>query len=242
MFACLAATLLAAPATTGAFLSDSTVATDNSLVTGTLDVTLSEVGPATENSTTDDQSVDTARATWLDPSHEDAGGDQGDVVNNTLRIGAGGSSLAVQRVNLTVTYVENDSDGTEANADATARSMVVETATYRGRDLVGTAIVDENGNGYVDLADMTLGDSADNLSTLQGFGAASGANLTLAIDGDTSAFRGAPDPGGGPGGGGTGGGSGGAAGEGIEFTLTVRCSGAGFVDDDQSTANVIIYG
>lgn len=236
VFACLGAVLLAAPGTSGAFLSDTEQATDNSVAAGTVDVKLSEVGPATENSTTDDQSVDTATATWLDSEHEDAGGGRDDVVNNTLQIEDGASSRSIGRVNLTVTYAENDSDGPEGNADVTARSMVIETLTYRDQDLVGSVVVDENGNGHVDLEDLTLGDTADNLSTLEGFGSSTGAGLTLAINGEVSAFQGAPDPGGGPGGG-----SGGASGEGIEFTVIVRCTGGGFSDADRSTDNVVIH-
>lgn len=221
--ACLGALLLVGPATTGAFLFDIDASTANPLTVGTLDTKLSEVGAATEDSTTDDQSVDTATDTWEDQELSAGALVINDVVNNTLRINNSKSDYAVETVNVTVSYVENDSDGTSGNPDNTSSTLVVTSLEYQNTELVGSEVVDENGNGEVDVQDLTMGDTAANLSTLDGMTAGGSADLTLVIEGNRALL----DL---------------STGDGVDFTLKVRSTGAGFTDRDQSLNNTIIYG
>ena len=217
--------LLAHPGgVTAAFVFDLDTSGANPVAGGTLDTKLTEVGPATRDGTTDEAGEDGIEDTWQDLEHDSVLSPDA-AVNNTVRIDNTGSSLDADRVNVTVTYVENDSEGsltsgTTGNADETARTLVVESLTYKDTDRLGSEVVDENDDGDVDLEDLTLGETASNLSQLSGLTASGTADLRIVIDGD-SGLVGSDD--------------------GLDITVTITARAGGFEDADKSRNNTIIY-
>ena len=166
-----------------ALVTDTDASAQNTIEGGTLDLKLSEIGPATRDSTTDETRADVVTDTWEDLSHDETVDPE--PVNNTLMLNNSNSSVDADRVNVSVSYTENDTSlGTSGNPDATARTIRILEFTYAGTDLVGTEITDENGNGRVDLEDLTLGDTEQNLTTLSGVAAGNAAALTISFDGD----------------------------------------------------------
>lgn len=211
------------PATTAALLEDRERSNENAVAGGTLDVALSEVGAGTEDSTLDETDDDTLDETWKDLSHEPTLG-ASDAVDNTVRIDNGRSSLAASRVNVTVSYTEDDGLlGIDGNADGTARTLVIDSLEYGNTELVGTEVVDENGNGHVDLEDLTLGTTAANLSDLDGIAVDGTVDLRLVVDGSRQLLDGV------------------GAEDGVDITVTVRAESPTFVDTDRSTGNTIRY-
>lgn len=211
--------LLHPVAMTSAFVLDQDASGQNTVSGGMLDAKLSEIGPATEGSTLDEQTQDSIEETWKDTSHRDS-----DDVNNTVRINNTRSSLDASRVNVTVSYVESDGAlGSSGNGDETARTYVIRSVEYRNTELVGSEIVDENGNGVVDLEDMTLGETATNLTHLSGVAAGATADLHLSIDGNPGLLV---SPG---------------SEDGLNITVTIRSESSGYADRDVSQNNVIRY-
>lgn len=202
----------------GAYLADDAAAGGN-VAGGVLDVKLAETGPATRDGTVDESRADALHRTWADYDHSALGGDS---VTNTVALNATGD-VAVTTVNLTVSYAENDSDGGDGDPTETARTMEVANATYGGTDLTASVIADENGNGRIDAADLTLGSTAGNLSALSGFGAGESVSLEITLSGDADLLSGVD------------------AGDGIDLELTVRGETSSYVDRDESTNNTIRY-
>ena len=204
-----------------ALFTDGDASTANTVAAGTLDLKLSEVGPATQDSTTDETMEDAVADTWEDLSHDETHGEP--PVNNTLRLDNARSSLDVNRVNATVSYAENDTMlGTSGNADETARTIRIVEFAYDGTDLVGSKITDENGNGRVDLEDLTLGDTRRNLSSLSGVASGSSVDMAVSFEGDRALLTGV------------------GGGDGIDIGIEVRAH-ASFVDRDVSRNNTIRY-
>ena len=221
--ACLGMLLAHPGGVTAAFVFDLDTSGANPVAGGTLDTKLTEVGPATRDGTTDEAGEDGIEDTWQDLEHDSVLSPDA-AVNNTVRIDNTGSSLDADRVNVTVTYVENDSSlGTPGNADETARTLVVESLTYKNTDLLGSEVVDENDDGNVDLEDLTLGETASNLSQLSGLTASGTADLRIVIDGDSGLL------------GLTG------SGDGLDITVIITARAGGFEDADKSRNNTIIY-
>jgi hypothetical protein len=222
--ACLGMLLAHPGGVTAAFVFDLDTSGANPVAGGTLDTKLTEDGPATQDGTTDEAGEDGIEDTWQDFEH-DSPLSSDTAVNNTVRIDNTGSSLDADRVNVTVTYVENDSEGslTSGNADETARTLVVESLTYKDTDRLGSEVVDENNDGDVDLEDLTLGQTASNLSQLSGLTASGTADLRIVIDGD----RGLLSPVG--------------SDDGLDITVTITARAGGFEDADKSRNNTIIY-
>lgn len=208
------------PPTTGAFLTDTDASAQNAVRGGTVDLKLNETGPASHDSTTDEHGVDVVHDTWEDLDHSTDGSS---VVNNTLAVNNSASSLAVDTVNVSVSYSENDTDlGTGGNPDDTATTIGVEAFVYNGTDLVGTELTDLNGNGKVDVNDLTSGTNAENLSALSGVGAAESVSLTVRFSGSAGLLD---SP----------------SGDGIDITLAVCGERASFVDRDTATNATIRY-
>lgn len=202
-----------------AFVADTDASTGNTVEAGVLDLALTEAGPATQESTTDESGADLVTDTWEDTSHTDS-----DTVNNTLVLENNRSSLAAG-VNVTVSYAERDGSlGTAGNADNTSRTVKVVEFVYDGTDLVGTEIADENGNGRVDVEDLTLGETATNLSSLPPIAAGGTANLTIALDGNVALLDGVGSD------------------DGVDIRFDVRAEASSFGDPDRSADNTIVYG
>lgn len=221
--ACLGMLLAHPGGVAAAFVFDLDTSGANPVAGGTLDTKLTEVGSATQDGTTDEAEEDGIEDTWQDLEHDSALSSD-TAVNNTVRIDNTGSSLDADRVNVTVTYVENDSSlvtsGTTGNADETARTLVVESLTYKDTDRLGSEVVDENNDGDVDLEDLTLGQTASNLSQLSGLTASGTADLRIVIDGDSGLVR---------------------SGDGLDITVTITARAGGFEDADKSRNSTIIY-
>lgn len=222
--ACLGMLLAHPGGVTAAFVFDLDTSGANPVAGGTLDTKLTEVGPATQDGTTDEAGEDGIEDTWQDLEHDSALSSD-TAVNNTVQINNTDSSLNADRVNVTVTYVENDSEGslTSGNADETARTLVVESLTHKGTELVGSEVVDENGNDNVDLEDLTLGETATNLSRLSGIAATTTADLRVSLNGGAGLLSGV------------------SGGDGVTITITVQAENAGFADADVSGSNTIRY-
>jgi type II secretory pathway pseudopilin PulG len=217
----LAAAIATAP-TTVAHYTDTETSFDNPVAATVLDLKLSEVGPATEDSTTDETGADFVDATWAD-SNQHGGLLVNDPVENTLRIDNSNSAGAADSIGIDVTYVEADDGGTTDNVDDTASTMVLDAFSYGGTSLLGTEITDENGNGDYDVEDLTLGQTASNLSQLSGLTAAGTADLRIIID-DNSGLLGPI-----------------GSGDGLDITVTVTARAGGFKDADESKNTTIIY-
>lgn len=210
-----------APATAVALLADTDVSGNNGVDGGVLDLKLSEVGAATQDSTADEQSADAIADTWEDRSHATDGSD---TVENAVALNNSESSVAADRVNVTVSYVENDTDlGSGGNAYKTARTIEVTTFTYDGAELVGTELTDVNGNGIVDAEDLTNGTNAENLSSLSGVAAGETVTLEVGLSGKSGLLDSV------------------GSGDGIDVEVRVRIHAGGFAETDPSTDNTVIY-
>lgn len=202
----------------GAYLADDAAAGGN-VAGGVLDVKLAETGPATQDGTVDESRADALRRTWADYDHAALGGDS---ATNAIALNTTGD-VAVTTVNLTFSYAENDSGSGDGNPTKTARTMEVANATYGGTDLTASVIADENGNGRLDVEDLTLGSTAENLSTLSGFGAGENVSFELTVSGDADLLSGVD------------------TGDGIDIGLTVRGETSSYADRDESVNNTIRY-
>lgn len=223
VIAVVAVLALPVPAPTNAWSTDAEVSRQNTLHGGTHDITLSEVGAGTEGSTTDEQQQNSISQTWVDLNHDPTSGDN-DPVNNTVRINTSTSSIGADRVNVTVDFSESDGSlGTAGNPDNTARTLVVDTLEYKSVGLIGVEVVDENGNGHVDIDDLTLGNTSTNLTHLDGIAVGSTADLHLVIDGKRSLLSGVGED------------------DGLTIRVTIRGESPTFVDPDTSTNNTIRY-
>lgn len=217
---CVAVGLSIPPATTAAFLGDRGVSGQNRAHGGTLDVKLDETGPANQDSTTDESGADVVHDTWEDLDHSTDGSD---VVNNTLAVNNTASSLDARTVNVSVSFAENDTSlGTGGNANDTATTIGVEAFVYDGTDLVGTDLTDQNGNGKVDVSDLTFGSNAANLSALSGVGSTDSVSLTVRFSG-TAGLLDSP------------------SGDGIDLSFAVRGTRASLVDEDTAVDSTIRY-
>lgn len=149
----------------------------NTLQSGSFDGKLTEIGPATENSTTDETDADQIRDTWEDHSHTNG---SVDMVNNTIDIANPDTVFRVQKLNITVSYVENDSAllGND-NAQETAQSMNVSEFRYNGTSYKEN-ITDVNNNGGKDIDDL-----ARSTVTLEGIAATENTSLKFSIAGDS---------------------------------------------------------
>jgi hypothetical protein len=218
----LTAAIATAP-TTVAHYTDTETSFDNPVAATVLDLKLSEVGDPTED-TTDETGADLVDATWADSNHDtDVFGIGNDPVENTLRIDNRNSSVAADSIGIDVTYVEADDGGTADNVDYTASTMVLDALSYSGTSLLGTEIADENDNGEYDVEDLTLGQTASNLSHLSGLSASGTADLRIIIDGN-SGLLGLI-----------------GSGDGLDITVTVTARAGGFADADESRNNTVIY-
>lgn len=156
---------------------------DAQLGAGSFDVQLSEVGPATADSTTDQHDATDVEDTWEDYSHPtDATGE----VTNTLQLELTEASSAANYVTLDVAYRQNDtvSESTD-DGNATAKTLEVVRFEYDGTELTGSRIEDANGNGIVDLHDAARAD----LDGLDGFAPGEPVALTITLRGDASRHR-----------------------------------------------------
>lgn len=209
----------APPPQSGAFLSDTGTATDNPVTGGVLDPKLIEAGPATQGGTTDEGPADSVGDTWEDRDHDPLGSDN---VSNTLTLDTAASSLAVDRVDFGVSYVENDSGGSAGNLEATARTVEVTEVTYGGTDLT-TALDDTNGNSRLDLQDLA-NESDDELANRSGIAVGATANFSLTLSGSAGLLSGV------------------GSGDGVDITVEVRFAGDGYAERDGSHNNTIRYG
>ena len=207
----------------GATFNDAETVDGGTVEGGVLDLKLSEVGPATRGSTTDEQGRDAVERTWVDTSHGIL--TMPTTLRNTLVIDNTHSSLAAERVGISVSYNESDGPLTlGGNADATARTLVLERFSYDGTGLLDSHVGDENGNGYLDVEDLTLGSTARNLTSLPGISAGDSAPLRIEIAGDRGLLGLVEGS------------------DGIDLTFTVAGRTAQFEDSDVSTSNTIRYG
>jgi hypothetical protein len=216
----LAAAIATAP-TTVAHYTDTETSFDNPVAATVLDLKLSEVGDPTED-TTDETGADLVDATWADSNHDD-GLLANDQVENTLRIDNSNSAVAADSIGIEVTYVEADDGSMDGDVDDTASTMALAALSYSGTSLLGTEIADENDNGEYDVEDLTLGQTASNLSHLSGLSASGTADLRIIIDGN-SGLLGLI-----------------GSGDGLDITVTVTARAGGFADADESRNNTIIY-
>lgn len=204
-----------------ALLANTGVANQNPIHGGALDLKLSERGPATQDSTTDEISADVVSDTWEDRTHNTLGTDN---VSNTLEVDNSASTLAANVVNITISYTENDSDANDGNAVNTSRTLEVTAFSYAGNDLTDTELTDQNGNGRLDVDDLTRGSNAENLSTLTGIAAGQTAQVTFAVSGSTGLISGV------------------GSSDGVDITVELRVQTRSFADIDHSTNNTIQYG
>lgn len=208
-----------APPGSSAFLTDASTVGGNTAQIGTFDAALSEEGPHTENSTVDEQSVDEARDTWEDYSHEN---ESVDPVNNTLRIENPSTTYDTDHVNITFTYAQNDSGVNDLVDDSTetAKSLNVSVLEYGGTDLLSQRVTDTNGNGALDVDDV----AAANLSRLGGISAGGNKTLTMSVSGDSTSNNNV------------------AGGDGIDFLVEIElATRTSWRDTDRSTDNTIQY-
>lgn len=202
----------------GAFVMNTATAEDNAVQLSTLDAALSEIGPATENSTTDETSEHEIRKTWVDYSHQNQSTDP---VNNTVRIENQNPSAA-SHLNITVSYAQNDSGVNDVVDDSveTASSLNVSVLEYNGTDLLAERVTDANGNGALDLDDVANA----NLTRLSGIPPGQNVTLVMSISGDSSQNDNV------------------AGGDGVEITITIELVGKpSWRDSDRSVENTIQY-
>lgn len=205
--------LVHAPPAVFAFSQDSDYSLQNFLQGGSFDGNLTEVGPATENSTTDEGNADQIRDTWEDYSHKNGSVDP---VNNTIEIGNPNTTFTVREVNVTASYTENDTTLNNLNAVSTAKTMNITMLRYNGTN---QTIKDANNNGRADLDDLS-----QITLTLDGVPANETVPLTLAIAGDATQDSGI------------------GGNDGIDFTLQLTLVvDPSWRDADESTQNTIQY-
>lgn len=222
--AALAAIVVAvlAPTTTVALLADADTGGNNGASGGVLDLKLSEVGNPTQDGTVDERMADAVTDTWEDRSHAIDGSE---AVENALALNNSASSVAANRVDVTVRYAENDTDlGNGGNSDETASTVEVTRFAYDGTDLVGTELTDQNGNGIVDVADLTTGANAENLSSLSGLVAGETVELSVSLSGKADLLL-----------------DGVGSGDGIDIELGIRVRAGGFAETDPSKNNTVRY-
>lgn len=201
-----------------AFFADTTSADVGTVGAGVLDLKLTETGPATRGSTTDETQRDAVHDTFEDLKHD------GSPVKNTLRVDNTQSSLDAEQVGLVVTYAENDgSGGRKGNAKNTAQTIRLTRFSYQGTNLLNTAVGDENANGRLDVADLTLGQTKQNLATLSGVQAGGTADLIVELSGDKSLMTKVKKN------------------DGVDITFEIAGSAGSFTDEDTSTSNTIRY-
>ncbi len=208
------------PVLTAAYFHDVDSAANNTVSGGVVDPKLSEAGPATQNSTTDESGTDAVRDTWEDLMHPTDGSQN---VNNTVELSTTDSMLDVSSVNVTVSYAENDSGGTGGNGDSTASTVEVVSLVYNGSELVGSELTDQNGNGIVDVEDLTNGSNADALSSLNGIPAGGNRSLHVSLSGKATLLDGV------------------TMGDGLDVTVTFRAERSSYVDEDRSSNNTVLY-
>lgn len=212
--------VVAPPLASGASFADVTYAGANTVDGGTIDVKLAEVGPASAESTTDESGADVVRETWGDTTHDTLGNDN---VSNTLLLDNAESSAAASRVNVTVTFVENDSDANEGNELETARTIEVLEFEHNGTDLTAETLTDQNSNDRLDVEDLTLGSNAENLSSLPGMGPDESQDLRAVFSGSADFLSGV------------------GSGDGIDVTVAIQVRGRGYSEADESRGNAIQY-
>ena len=217
----IVATLSAVPFhQTGAQFVDSDTA-DERISGGVMDPILAQVGPATADGDTTQRDADAVTVTWADYDHDVNGGDN---VSNTLELSNENATIDANALNLTVSYVENDtSDGMSGTAESTAQTIIVEEFVYGGTDLAETTLLDENGNGRLDLDDLTMADNDGNLSSLSGIEAGTARNLTIALSGRAELLDIV------------------GSGDGIDFAVEIRAVNGSVGDDDAARRNTIQY-
>lgn len=187
---------------------------------GVLDLKLSEVGPATRSSTTDETQRDAVTDTFENPRY-------GLIpVENTLQVDNTKSSLPADQISLRVTYTESDRTVNLINVgpQTTARTLTLATFTYQGTNLLGTVVQDENGNDQYDVDDLTSGQTRTNLAALPGIQAGGTADIRIEITRNTGLIGGISE-----------------GGDGIDMELQIEGSATSFTDSDSSTSNTIRY-
>lgn len=188
---------------------------------GVLDLKLSEVGPATAASTTDDTQRDTVRDTFEDLTYVSSDTLQ---IGNTLRVENTASSLPIEQISVVVSYTESDGVvGQSGNANATARTISIDQFTYNDMNLLNTIIQDENGNGRIDIEDLTLGGTKQNLTAISSLQAGDTADLTITLSGDVMAAESIGSE------------------DGLNITIQLQGSTRSFTDRDTSINNTIRY-
>lgn len=215
------AALLAVPPVVAQFI-DTESAEQGTIEGDVLDLKLSEEGPATRGGTTDELQENEVTRTLRDTDHGRLFSST--PAGNTLRIDNTASTVDCDEIGVAVSYVENDGRfGRGGNANLTVRSMRVSEFTYGGRNLLGSVIADENGNGRYDVEDLTLGSTREGLKSLAGIEAGESTDLRIEINGNRGIFgRVRPD-------------------DGIEITVSVVGSAQSFEDQDVSVENTIQY-
>lgn len=221
--ACLCVASLGGVPSASAFFTDTDESAANAVQAGVLDIKLSEVGPATRASTTDESQRDSVRDTFEDRTHSAIIGSG--PVRNTLRIDNTHSSLDVERTGLVVSYTENDGLlGWSGNAESTARTIRLTQFTYRGTNLLGTTIRDENANGRYDVHDLTIGQTKQNVAALPGIPAGGTADMTVEFRGNRGLLGNLL-----------------TGGDGIDISFEIEGSAESFTDRDTSIRNTIRY-
>lgn len=204
----------------GAYFADQ-AAGESTIAGSTLDAKLSE--SAGTGVMHDETGADTVNDTWEDPNHDVAGGR---TVTNTLTVDATAADLDTTRTALVVTFVENDTGGvtaTPGNEVETARTLVIDALSYDGQDLLAGAVGDENANGRIDLEDLTLGETATNLTALPGMASGGSADLSLTITGTADLLTSVRSA------------------DGIDIELRVGSHAGSLADIDRSRNNTIQY-
>lgn len=209
------------PLYAGAYLTNTGIASQNAVHGGVLDLKLSETGPTNgEGSTTDESGVDVAHDTWEDTAHDTLGAD---TVSNTLEVSNAASTVRAARVNVTITFDENDSSSDDGDAPNASRTIEVTSFEYGGTDLIGSELTDQNGNGRLDVEDLTLGSNAKNLSSRSGLAAGGSTGLLIELSGSADLINGVGTE------------------DGIDIAVTVRVYARSFTDVDRSMDNTIQY-
>lgn len=208
--------IVSSPYVTFAFAQDTSQSAKNTLQAGSFDGKLSEIGPATENSTTDERDTDQIRDTWEDYSHTNG---TTDPVNNTINISNVNTSYSVDQVNITASYTENDSALLDnGNAGNTAQTLNITTFRYNGTSHLGS-IPDANSNGATDLDDL-----AQSTIPVDGIPVNDSVSLTIELAGDASSNENIGGD------------------DGIDFTVSFTLLiNESWSDTDQSTQNTIQY-
>lgn len=217
----LGVAVVVGPLPSGAFLANAGVADQNAVDAGVLDLKLNETGPTNgQGSTTDESGIDVAHDTWEDTDHDALGSD---LVSNTLELDNAKSTVGSDRINVSVTFSENDTDADDGNAPNTSRTVEVTTFEFGGTDLVGSELTDQNGNDRLDVEDLTLGSNPQNLSERSGLAAGASTNLTIELSGSADLIAGV------------------GSGDGIDVTIEIRVHARSFTEADRSVNNTIQY-